>query len=132
MQEFKKRQVSFLLQLIFLTLFLFVIHSYLHHYFSNSNALFFTIWQGYAFHVFVTITLYTVINYRYSFGQKVIFNLFMGMTLLKMILLILFLLPLFLSDFEAKRTVIFNFFVPYFFFLFFEIFSLKRLLQKPE
>ena len=132
MQEFKKRQVSFLFQLIFLTLFLFVIHSYLHHYFSNSNALFFTIWQGYAFHVFVTTTLYTVINYRYSFGQKVIFNLFMGMTLLKMILLILFLLPLFLSDFEAKRTVIFNFFVPYFFFLFFEIFSLKRLLQKPE
>tara|TARA_B100001093_G_C26612558_1_gene920872 strand:- start:545 stop:715 length:171 start_codon:yes stop_codon:yes gene_type:complete len=56
----------------------------------------------------------------------------MGMTLLKMILLILFLLPLFLSDFEAKRTVLFNFFVPYFFFLFFEIFSLKKLLQKPE
>lgn len=132
MQVFKKRQVSFLFQLIFLSLFLFVIHSYLYHYFSNSNALFFPIWQGYAFHVFVTTTLYTVINYRYSFGQKVIFNLFMGMTLLKMILLILFLLPLFLSDFEAKRTALFNFFVPYFFFLFFEIISLKKLLQKPE
>ena len=132
MEVFKKRQVSFLLQLIVITLVLLVTHSYLHHYFSNSNALFFPIWQAYAFHVFVTTALYGIINYKYSFGQKAIFNLFMGMTLLKMILSILFLLPLFLSDFEAKRADIFNFFVPYFFFLFFEIFSLTKLLQNPE
>ena len=132
MEVFKKRQVSFLLQLIVLTLVLLVTHSYLHHYFSNSNALFFSIWQFYAFHIFVTTALYSIINYKYSFGQKAIFNLFMGMTLLKMILSILFLLPLFLSDFEAKRADIFNFFVPYFFFLFFEIFSLTKLLQNPE
>ncbi|MAR98860.1 MAG: hypothetical protein CMP80_07020 [Formosa sp.] len=132
MEVFKKRQVSFLLQLIVITLVLLVTHSYLHHYFSNSNPLFFPIWQVYAFHVFVTTAIYGIINYKYSFGQKVIFNLFMGMTLLKMILSILFLLPLFLSDFEAKRADIFNFFVPYFFFLFFEIFSLTKLLQNPE
>lgn len=132
MEVFKKRQVSFLLQLIVLTLVLLVTHSYLHHYFSNSNVLFFPIWQLYAFHVFVTTAMYSIINYKYSFGQKEIFNLFMGMTLLKMILSILFLLPLFLSDFEAKRADIFNFFVPYFFFLFFEIFSLTKLLQNTE
>lgn len=132
MEVFKKRQVSFLLQLIVLTLVLLVTHSYLHHYFSNSNVLFFPIWQLYAFHVFVTTATYSIINYKYSFGQKEIFNLFMGMTLLKMILSILFLLPLFLSDFEAKRADIFNFFVPYFFFLFFEIFSLTKLLQNTE
>ena len=132
MEVFKKRQVSFLLQLIVLTLVLLVTHSYLHHYFSNSNALFFSIWQVYAFHVFVTTALYSIINYKYSFGQKAIFNLFMGMTLLKMILSILFLLPIFLSDFEEKRADIFNFFVPYFFFLFYEIFSLTKLLQNPE
>ena len=132
MEVFKKRQVSFSLQLIVLTLVLLVTHSYLHHYFSNSNVLFFPIWQLYAFHVFVTTAMYSIINYKYSFGQKEIFNLFMGMTLLKMILSILFLLPLFLSDFEAKRADIFNFFVPYFFFLFFEIFSLTKLLQNAE
>ena len=132
MQAFKKRQVLFLLQLIGLTLVLFITHSYLHHYFLNSNALLFPIWQIYAFHIFVTTALYGIINYKYSFGQKAIFNLFMGMTLLKMILSILFLLPLFLSDFEAKRADIFNFFVPHFFFLFFEIFSLTKLLQNPE
>lgn len=132
MQVFKKRQVSFLLQLIILAPLLYATHSYLHHHFSNSNALFFPIWQVYTFHVFVTTALYTVLNYRYSFAQKSIFNLFMGTTLLKMILSILFLLPLFLSDFEAKRIDVFNFFVPYILFLLFEVISLLNLLQNIE
>ena len=132
MQVFKKRQALFLLQLTFLTLGLFATHSYSHHYFSNSNPLFFPTWQVYAFHVFVTTIIYTAINYRHSFVQKSIFNLFMGMTLLKIILSILFLLPLFMSDFESKRADIFHFFAPYFIFLFFEIISLTKLIQNPE
>ena len=132
MQVFKKRQALFLLQLTLLTLGLFATQSYLHHYFSSSIAFFFPTWQVYAFHVFVTTILYTAINYRHSCVQKSIFNLFMGMTLLKMILSILFLLPLFMSDFETKRADVFNFFAPYFIFLFFEILSLKKLLENPE
>ena len=90
MQAFKKRQVLFLLQLIGLTLVLFITHSYLQHYFSNSNPPLFPIWQIYIFHFFVTTTLYTAVNYRHSFVQESIFNLFMGMTLLKMIFSIVF------------------------------------------
>ena len=132
MQAFKKRQVLFLLQLIGLTLVLFITHFYLYYYFSNLNPPFFPIWQVYIFHFFVTTTLFTVVNYRYSFVQKSIFNLFMGMTLLKMIFSIVFLLPLFLSDFESKKLDVVNFFAPYFLFLFFEIFSLTKLLQNQE
>ncbi len=132
MQEFKKRQALFLLQLTLLSLVLFATHTYLFYYFSSSNPLFFPTWQVYAFHVLVTTVLYTAVNYRYSFIQKSIFNLFMGMTLLKIILSILFLLPLFMSDFESKRADIFNFFASYFIFLFFEILSLTKLLQNPE
>ena len=132
MQAFKKSQVLFLLQLIGLTLVLFITHSYLHHYFSNSNPLFFPIWLIYIFHFFVTTTLYTAVNYRHSFVQESIFNLFMGMTLLKMIFSIVFLLPLFLSDFESKKLDVVNFFASYFLFLFFEILSLTKLLQKQE
>tara|TARA_B100000963_G_C22302968_1_gene526514 strand:- start:100 stop:495 length:396 start_codon:yes stop_codon:yes gene_type:complete len=131
MQAFKKRQLLFLLQLAGLTLALFIIHAYLHHYFSNSTP-FFPIWKIYIFHFFVTTTLYTVVNYRHSFVQKSIFSLFMGITLLKMIFSIVFLLPLFLSDFESKKIDIVNFFAPYFLFLFFEILSLTRLLQNQE
>ena len=132
MQAFKKRQGLFLLQLIGLTLVLFITHFYLHHHFSNSNPPFFPIWQVYIFHFFVTTILFTVVNYRYSFVQKSILNLFMGMTLLKMIFSIVFLLPLFLSDFESKKLDVVNFFAPYFLFLFFEILSLTKLLQKQE
>ena len=130
MQAFTKRQVLFLLQLIGLTLLLFISHSYLLHYFSNSNPPFFPVWQIYIFHFFVTTTLYSVVNYRHSFVQKSILNLFMGMTLLIMIFSIVFLLPLLLSDFELKELDAVNFFAPYFLFLFFEILSLTKLLQK--
>ena len=132
MRAFTKRQVLFLLQLIGLTFVLFTVHSYLQHYFSNSYAPFFPIWQIYIFHFFVTTTLYTTVNYRHSFIHKSIFNLFVGMTLLKMIFSIVFLLPLFLSDFESKKLDVFNFFAPYFLFLFFEILSLTKLLQKQK
>ena len=131
MEAFKKRQITFLLQLLGITALIFAIHSYLLHYFANDITLFFPIWQIYTFHFIITLAFYTIINYRYSSGKKDIFNLFMVMTFLKMILAILFLLPLLLSDFKNKQPDVFNFFIPYFLYLFFEVFALTRFLQKP-
>lgn len=130
MEEFKKRQISFILQLVGVSVVLFAIHSYLLYHFAQEIQFFFPVWQVYAFHVFITLILYTVINYRFSSGKKDIFNLFMIMTFLKMALSILFLLPLLLSDFESKQADVFNFFIPYFLYLFFEVFALTRFLQK--
>ncbi|WP_045470700.1 hypothetical protein [Winogradskyella sp. PG-2] len=130
MEEFKKRQIVFLLQLIGITVVLFGVHSYLLHHFAKETIFFFPVWQIYAFHVFVTSIFYTIINYRFSSGKKDIFNLFMVLTFLKMVLAILFLLPLFLSDLENKQPDVFNFFIPYFLYLFFEVFSLTKFLQK--
>lgn len=130
MEEFKKRQISFILQLIGVSVVLFAIHSYLLYHFAQEIHFFFPVWQVYAFHIFITLILYTVINYRFSSGKKDIFNLFMIMTFLKMALSILFLLPLLLSDFESKQADVFNFFIPYFLYLFFEVFALTRFLQK--
>lgn len=131
MEDFKKRQIAFLLQLVVVSMVLFAIHSYLLHHFATEVTFFFPVWQIYAFHVFVTLLFYTVINYRFSSGHKNIFNLFMVLTFLKMILAIMFLLPILLSDFENKQPDVFNFFIPYFLFLFFEVFALTRFLQKP-
>jgi hypothetical protein len=130
METFKKRQITFLLQLVGVSVVLFAIHSYLLYHFAKDVSFFFPIWQIYAFHVFVTLLFYTVINYRFSSGKKDIFNLFMVLTFLKMLLAILFLLPLLLSDFENKQPDVFNFFIPYFLYLFFEVFALTRFLQK--
>lgn len=131
MEEFKKRQVVFLLQLVGVSAVLFAIHSYLLYHFAGDITFFFPIWQIYTFHLVITLLLFTLINYRYSSGKKDIFNLFMAMTIIKMVLAILFLLPLILSDFKNKQPDVFNFFIPYFLYLFFEVFALTKFLQKP-
>lgn len=127
---FKKRQVTFIIQLIVVSAILFGVHSYLLHYFAGDTNFFFPIWQVYLFHIIVTFLLFTVINYKYSKGSTQIFNTFMVSTFLKMILAILFLLPLLLSDFENKQSDVFNFFIPYFLFLFFEVYTLTAFLSK--
>ena len=129
MGVFKKRQVLFLIQLIVFTLLLFTTHSYLQYYFSDSIEQFLPLWKIYVFNIFVTAIIYTIINYKYSFGQTTIFILFMSMTLFKMVLTILFLLPLFFLSSEVQKIAVFNFFIAYFFFLFFEILSLTKLLK---
>lgn len=131
MNTFSNTQVEFIVQLIFISLVLFGVHSYLAHYFMQTTALFFPLWHIYLFHFFVTIILFSVLNYKYNSGQKNIFNFFMGLTLLKMILAVLFLLPLLVSDFENKQADVFNFFIPYFLFLSFEIFSVLKILKTP-
>ena len=129
---FKSRQLAFLVQVVVVTLVLLGIHAYLlSHFAKNSNYLI-PIWQIYIFHFTVTTLLYSVINFQYSRGKTEIFNLFMGFTFLKMILVIVFLLPVLLSDIEKKQPDIFNFFIPYFFYLFFEVYSITRFLQNKS
>ena len=129
---FKSRQLAFLVQVVVITLVLLGIHAYLlSHFAKNSNYLI-PIWQIYMFHFTVTTLLYSVINFQYSRGKTEIFNLFMGFTFLKMILAIVFLLPVLLSDIEKKQPDIFNFFIPYFFYLFFEVYSITRFLQNKS
>lgn len=130
MEDFKKRQITFVLQLVGVTVLLLAIHGYLLYYFAKETTFFFPVWQIYSFHLIITLALYTIINYRFSSGKKDIFNVFMIMTFLKMTLAILFLLPLLLSDFENKQPDVFNFFIPYFLYLFFEVFALTKFLQK--
>lgn len=130
MENFKKRQITFLWQLVSVSTLLFAVHLYVLHYFINGATFFFPIWHIYIFHAIITLIVYTAINYKYSSGKKDIFNLFMIMTFFKMVLTVLFLLPLLLSDFENKRPDVFNFFIPYFVFLFFEVYALTKFLRK--
>lgn len=129
-EQFKSRELSFLLQNLVFSIVLFGIHSYLVSYLASDLVLFFPLWQIYLFHFVITAILYTVINYKYSNGKTDIFNIFMVITFLKMTMAIVFLLPLLLSDFENKQPDVFNFFIPYFLYLFFEVYSVTQFLQK--
>lgn len=126
---FIKRQYSFFVQLLLITVILFGIHSYLNYHFSE-HELFFPIWQIYLFHFTITLALYSLINYKYSQNNSQIFNAFMLSTLVKMVLAVLFLLPLLLSSLDQNNSDIFNFFIPYFIFLTFEIYSITSLLKE--
>lgn len=127
---FQSRELSFLLQASVFTLILFGIHCYMLSYFASDMEFFFPIWQIYVFHFVITSLFYTLINYKFSKGKTEIFNTFMLGTLVKMIIAILFLLPLLLSDFENKQPDIFNFFIPYFLYLSFEVYTITQFLQK--
>lgn len=129
-QTFKSRQISFIIQNVVFTIVLYVAHRYLLSYFAENISFFFPVWQIYMFHFIITTALYTIINYKYSKGKTDIFNTFMLSTFLKMVLAILFLLPLLLSELDNKQPDVFNFFIPYFLYLFFEVFSLTKFLNK--
>ena len=129
-EVFKKRQLSFLLKLGLFSLILGASHSYLFHNFLPNTALFFELWQIYTFNIVSVLLIYTVINYKFSNGTSVVFNMFMIGTLLKMVLAFLFLLPMLLSDLESKKPDVMNFFIPYFIFLAFEVYSLNYFLNK--
>ena len=127
---FKKREVSFLVQFISLSALLFGTHSYLNFHFAKDVLLFFPLWHIYIFHLITVIIIYTLINYRDSIGKTEVFKTFILGMLLKMILTMVFLLPWILSKPEQKGFDLANFFIPYFIFLAFEVYSVVKFLQK--
>ncbi len=128
--SFKSREGSFILLSVLFTIILYGVHKYILSYFFGDLDLFFPLWHMYAFLFVVTLIFYTVINFRFERGQKNVFTLFMAGTFLKMVLAIVFLLPLLMADFSNKQPDIINFFIAYFAYLFLEVFSLNKLLQK--
>lgn len=126
---FKKRELDFFFKIILFTGLIYGVHSYLFHYLTEAT-IFFPIWHIYIFLFIVTFIVYSLINYKYSNGTTEIFNLFLLATLIKMFLAVIFLLPLLLSDMENKKIDVFNFFIPYFLFLFFEVLTINSFLQK--
>lgn len=127
---FKTRAISFLVQLIVLSVLLFGIHSYLNYHFTKQIVLFFPLWHIYLFHIITVVIIHSLINYRDAMGKTDVFNAFILGMLIKMILIMVFLLPWILSKPEQKGFDLANFFIPYFIFLAFEVYSVTKLLQK--
>lgn len=126
---FQSRQISYITQGSLLMIVAFFVHSYLLHYFATKNVFFFPIWHIYLFNFVTTALLYTIVNYKYSKDKTTVFNTFMLSTLLKMLLAIVFLLPLLMGEVKDKKPDVFNFFIIYFLFLMFEVYSIAKFLQ---
>ena len=124
-----KETSSFLKRLIGFTILLFLIHTYIIYQFFEEQ-LYFPIWTIYIFNAVLVCIVYFILNYKVRQGSKKMYELFLGLTMLKMGLAIVFLLPLFFGKSDHSQLEVINFFIPYFLFLAFEIFSLNKFLQK--
>lgn len=129
---FIKRQTEFTVQLIALSLILFSTHSYLCYHFASEILFFFPLWHIYVFNIVLILTIFTLVNYRDSSAKNDLFNLFILGMVLKMGLTLVFLLPWLLSNPQQQGFDLANFFIPYFVFLTFEVYSVTKLLQKKN
>tara|TARA_E500000318_G_C3484089_1_gene181624 strand:+ start:223 stop:621 length:399 start_codon:yes stop_codon:yes gene_type:complete len=128
--SFIKRETTFLLLLLLFTLLLFAIHWYINFHFFFDIELILPLYTIYSFHFITVLIVYSIVNFKFSTGKKEIFPLFMGATLFKMILCIVFLLPVLLNPNENATLEVFNFFIPYFLYLAFEIVNITLFLKE--
>lgn len=132
MKTFLKTQIQLIALQVLFTAILFFIHTSVIDNFLPKAILILPLYKIYGFHFIVTTTIIIFISYKHFKGDTAVFNLFILFTLLKMLLFIVFLLPVFLSDVKNKNYDVFNFFMPYFFYLAFEVLSITKLLQKQN
>ena len=124
-----KETISFVLRLLIFATIIFGIHIYILSEFFDGE-LHFPVWTIYVFNAVLVFVVYSILRYKTSQGSNKMYQLFLGLTIAKMALAIVFLLPLFFDKSEHPQLEVINFFIPYFLFLGFEIFNLNKFLQK--
>lgn len=124
-----KTTISFFISLLIFAVLLFGVHFYILSQFFNGT-LYFPIWAIYVFNAVLVLIVFSVLSYKSKRDSSKIYQLFLGLTTSKMVLAVVFLLPLFMGKSEHSQLEIINFFIPYFLFLGFEIFSLNKFLKK--
>ena len=127
-----KDGLNFIIKLLALTALLCGVHYYIFLNFFSEIKLYLPIWSIYAFNGVLVLLVFLFINHKVSNGSKNVLNIFLVLTTVKMLLAIVFLLPLFLGKAENPKIEAFNFFIPYFFYLAFEIASISDFLKKQE
>ena len=124
--------LNFIKKIIPFSLILFFIHFLVIENFSNSDSFFYSIYAIYLFQIITTaLVCFVIIYVNEKFADKTGFA-FMALSILKMLAAIIFLVPLIQIDKEQKLPDIIAFFIPYFFFLFFELTFIIKFLNRIE
>lgn len=127
-----KGKLNFLVGLLIFTGILYVVHYSIFYNFFSEITLYIPIWSIYCFNSVVVLIVYSIIKNKTKKESKKGYNAFLLLTFIKMILVIVFLLPLFSGESTNTKTEVINFFIPYFFFLTFEILAINKLLKSKE
>ncbi|NND51940.1 MAG: hypothetical protein HKN54_06010 [Flavobacteriaceae bacterium] len=120
---------GFVFRLLVFTVLIFAVHTYLIHQFFEGR-LHFPLWTIYGFNAVLVFAVYCILNYQSKKDNQKIFFSFIALTLIKMLLAVVFLLPLFYGKSDQPQLEVINFFAAYFLLLIFEIFSINKFLQK--
>ena len=120
---------NFFIGLFGFTAVLIAAHYYIIFLFFSETTLYFPVWTIYLFNFILVGIVYTIIRFKENKGKLNAFSLFLMLTLVKMALAVVFLLPLFSGRSDDSTLEVFNFFIPYFFDLSFEIISLNNFLK---
>ena len=112
----------FIVKLVLVAFILWGIHAYLIQQFFTGE-LYFSLWSIYVFNMLLVILVYGIIQYVSGKYPKKVYQYFLGLTLLKMVLALVFLSPLFFNRSDHSQLEVINFFVPYFLFLGFILLS---------
>ncbi len=121
-----KEFVNFVIGLLLLSAVLIAAHYYLFHVFFSEIDLYLPIWSVYVFNIIMVISVFGFLRYKVQRGAKNGYILFSMLTLFKMVLALVFLSPLFFDKSNHTVTEVFNFFIPYFIYLIYEIYSLDK------
>ena len=116
-------------RILIVSVVLLAIHQYLIFQFFDGQ-LVIPVWLVHAFNAALVLIMYMILLRQVRSGQKKIIYLFFGLTLLKMVLILVFLSPLVFKDAEYMRLEIINFFIPYFLYLALEISCIYKFLVK--
>ena len=121
--------VPVITRILLVTIVLLAIHQYLIFQFFEGQ-LIIPVWLIHVFNAVLVLFMYLILLRQVRSGQKRILYLFFGLTLLKMLLILVFLSPLVIKDAEFMRLEIINFFIPYFLYLALEISCIYKFLVK--
>ncbi|MBZ0327806.1 MAG: hypothetical protein K8F54_09400 [Altibacter sp.] len=127
-----KDVLKFFLKLAAFTGLLWAVHFYIFITFFSEVLLYFPLWIIYIFNAVLVLAVYAFVNYKLAKGSEKIYNLFLTLTIVKMVLAIVFLLPVFAGKAVSPRVEVINFFIPYFIFLAFEIYSLSEIFKNQQ
>lgn len=121
-----KFTLGFMTKLAAFTAVLIAAHYAVFLLFFKDTILYIPIWFIYLFNAALVLIVFGIIKYKVNKGSTKAYNLFLILTMSKMALAIVFLIPLFMGKSSSPITEVFNFFIPYFLYLSFEIISLNN------
>ena len=123
---------SFMVKWLAFTALLLGVHYYIFATIFSDMELYFPLWTVYLFNAGLVLLVFLIVYYQASKGSTKSYSLFLILTISKMALAIVFLIPLLAGKTENAIPDVVNFFIPYFLFLGFEIFQLNDFFKKQE